>query len=69
MGVAVSLLWLLVRLVFVGIGFSLRVRLSAHVYRRRLMRAGVPRAYADMLSRDFRRIISLSALRRLRFLL
>ncbi len=69
MGAALSLLRLLIRIVLIVVGFNLQVRLSARVYRRRLIRAGVPRAYADKLARDFRGIVSLSALRRLQFLL
>ncbi len=63
-GAGLALLRLLTRILFTGLGFLIRVRLSARVYRRRLIRAGVPRAHAEVLCRDFKGTGLLSLLKR-----
>ncbi|RLE35651.1 hypothetical protein DRJ12_04990 [Candidatus Acetothermia bacterium] len=54
MKTAFALVCLLTRLAFFGLGFAVRVRLSARAYRRRLIRAGVPREHAEILYREFK---------------
>lgn len=64
MRAGLALLRLLTRLAFFGLGFAVRVRLSAWAYRRRLIRAGVPREHAEVLYREFKETGLISLLKR-----
>jgi len=66
MGAGLALLRLLTRFLFTGLGFLIRVQLSARAYRRRLIRAGVPREHAEILCRDFKETGLFSLLKRAR---
>lgn len=66
MGAGLALLRLFTRICFTGLGFLIRVRLSARAYRRRLIRAGVPHEHAEILYRDFKGTGLISLLKRIK---